>query len=318
MWADQPIQDWIDAVCRQYSRIMGRALTFDPLAAAAGGALAGIDTGEHWRAAISDGTQTVGVLRLKSRIGHERDAEFLRACEAAELTAQLIERVIVTRGPDDLIPSEPRRPGPVCYESPQTSNVTFSTRPAETPAGPRRIDRLLDALRRLTGFPAAALFVRGTNEGVQQLCALRSTDAVNLAAESLEACLEGLEDDRGEDRVAVYRRYVEPQTPFPFLPPGVATGVAYRVGSANCPEGSLWMFDRRDRRLTHRDRHMLRLVSERLEPLIEHAALLDERSNSRLLNAEVRVASRTQPSAPVEYTGRAGWCEIAGCTQTTR
>lgn len=316
MWADQPIQDWIDAVCRHYSRIMGRALTFHPDAGGSTAPRLPSEADEHWRATISDGAQTVGILRLKSRSGHERDAEFLRACETAELTAQLIERAIHTRGHDEFrsldVPAGLIKSLDAARPTPEAaSDGTAASRAAS------RITRLLDALRRMTGYPAAALYLRG-DDGGEKLSALRSTESIRLSRESIADCPAGFDDNAGSDGVSVFRKSVDPQTPLPFLPASVSTALACRIRSTSGPAGSLWVFDRRDRPATHRDRHMLRLVADRLAPVMEQAALLDERSKGRLLHAELKVVSRTHLSAPVHYRAPDGWCEIAGCTQSAR
>ncbi|MBX3440482.1 MAG: SpoIIE family protein phosphatase, partial [Planctomycetaceae bacterium] len=317
MWTHQPTWDWIDTVCRQYSRIMGRALTFDSHAAEVrSGAIR--DTGdalEQWRVTIRDGAQTVGVLRLRSRSGQERDAEFLKACETAELTAQLIERVIATRGGDDLVRPAPPRGASTDNDRPlATKTASKLLDPLQVAA---RMDRLLDALRRLTDYPAAALLVRDSGTGEWNWGAMRGSSVIDLSPESLAECAESLRTDQ-EDRIAVFRQSVQPFSTETFLPTNAATGIRQCLGDARSPLGALWLFDRRDRRLTHRDRHALGLAAQRLEQLLSQAKLLDDSSNGRLLKAEVRIASRTQPSSPIEYTGRQGWCEMAGCTQTAR
>ncbi len=322
MWANQPIRDWIDAACRQYSRVMGRSLTFD--AHLADGtprrAHAAAGSGEQWRATICDGTQPVGTLRLRSRCGQGRDAEFLKACETAELAAQLIERAVTTRAAEEFGAWDPVRPRAIIGQARPSATEAASDEKNEPLSAAERIERLLDTLRRLTGFPAAALLVHDPESDKEPLVTIRTAGSVEIPAESLIRCHAALAGTHPADRITVLRRSAEPDGLLTFFPESeeIATGAVQRMGGPNTAQGTVWLFDRRDRRLTHRDRHVLGLVAARLQQLADRATLLGESSDNRELKVEIKVASRAQPSSPAHFVGRDGWCEIAGCMQSVR
>ncbi len=328
MWSNQPIRDWIDAACRQYSRVMGRSLTFDTCLAdgtatvdsTSGGVHAATPTGVQWRATICDGTQMVGVLRLRSRAGQRRDAEFLKACETAELTAQLIERAVTTRAAEEFGTWDSMRPRAVIGRSHRLATAAVSDGNNEPSSAAERIGRLLETLRRLTGFAAAALLVRDPESGQEALVSMRTAGSVEISAELLIRCHATLAGAPRPGHITVFRRSAEPDGLLSLFSgeEKIATAAVQQIGGPDTAPGTVWLFDRRDRRLTHRDRHVIGLVSARLQQLVEQEMLLGESSDNRELKVEIKVASQAQPSSPAHFVGRGGWCEIAGCVQSVR
>jgi hypothetical protein len=105
MNADQSIRDWIDSVCRRSTRTTGWPFVFEPahekshrhcLVSASGSRPA-------WQTTVNNGTEAVGTLRLEYPSGRQRDEHYLQACAQAELTAELIERVLTERASNELL-----------------------------------------------------------------------------------------------------------------------------------------------------------------------------------------------------------------------
>jgi sigma-B regulation protein RsbU (phosphoserine phosphatase) len=319
MATHQPVRDWIDAVCRQYSRITGHVLHFEAADVDQHRVRPGYadEPREQWRATLCDGTRTVGVLRLNLPAGHTRDADYLGACDTAEMTAQLIERVLSLHAGDSAFADEVPPTHPNRRSVDQRHTFQAGSGLTNHPETSTAIERLLDVLLRVTDFPVAAFVIFRGNDFGRHLWAMKSSGVLMLSSAELGRCHEHLIGRTGPDSARrILRRCLDPEECRALLPKGVATGIAHTVGQNDDVHGVLWLFDRRDRRLTARDHQTIESVSARLARLLEQVTLFDHRSHSRRVRAEMKIASQSQPSSEIEFPGAEGWCELAGRMQS--
>ncbi|MCA9073599.1 MAG: serine/threonine-protein phosphatase [Planctomycetaceae bacterium] len=309
MDTDRSLRDWIDAICQQFSRATRWPLSF---VANGEGTSAAIHGETQWRAELTNGTQTVGALCLGQP--RPRDESYLQACEFAELTARLVERALSERAARELLRVRPVNESP----SKPRGGVTVTI-----DQGPREdqsmlyVDRLLRMVTRQSGFPAAALFLLK-----------RGTDQLNLYAQRVPEWLTVPHVDRSlakapidnrclRGETIIFNRPDSPEDVWSWLPDVATTGVCHPIAASGENLGTLWLYDRRDRRLTLRDRHVIESTASRLAELIERFVLLNESERSQRLRVELQVAARTQPSAKFHHGRREEWFELAGHSQTS-
>lgn len=309
MDTDQSIPDWIDAVCRQFSRA-----TCWPLSFVANGVGASATTHEQtqWRVELSNGTQTIGMLCLGQP--RPRDESYLQACELAELTAQLIDRALTERAAHELLRVRPATEPSSSLRSGVT--VTIDHGPRED-RSMMYVDRLLRSLTRQSAYPAAAVFLlkRGTDQ--LNLFAQQTPDWLDVPDPERLLCHAPLDAAclRGKP-LFVTRSDLQGESSM-WLPDAATVGACFPVAASGENLGTLWLYDRRERRLSLRDRHVIESVTSRLAELIERFVLLDESQRSQRLRVELQVAARTQPSARIHHRGTDGWFELAGHSQTS-
>ena len=295
MWTRAIDQQWIDAVCRELTRVTGWLTLFVP----AGSSHSLPVRRFAWKCEISDSNRMVGTLGIVLPAGREPDESFLRACGFTDLVAQLIQGVVVEQAAaaDLRTPAPASAPDPTAVESPPDDPWTVA------------VNRVLDVTLNMTGLRAAALLaidpqsaglrlraVR-THEGQRSLSFPRPLRDVPLDAESLR------------DGPVVIRR--QDGRGCEWLPEEMSLAVCLPLRSDKTLGGVLWFFDRRDRRLMPRELHLLKSVAGRLGELIEKAVLVEESALQREFRRELRLASETQAAPAKNCVLLGGWCEVA-------
>ncbi len=316
MGADQPVEEWIDSVCRRFSRVTGWPLIYvsihqDPLTHCTP---SDAELRSQWQSNVSNGMEVIGTLRLGQYKHRQRDASYLQACELAELAVRLIERVLMTQASNERLR--------VSLNSPSVAligrgvSVTVD-RQRSQPQSVMYVDRMLSMASRLTGYPAVALFLRkrGTEElnlsmqwGPQWLEIPHSSRMLEMSPIDA-ACLDG--------GLRIINRTSAHDEETDFLPTQATTGVCQGICVSDDALGTLWLYDRRDRRLTLRDRHVITSVAARLGELIERTILLDESAHSQRMRVELQVAARSLPAATIQHRGTEGWYELACHSQAS-
>jgi len=291
---------WIDSVCRQLSRVTGWPTSFCP----AEGAEHQTSSAYRWTTELKTLDQFIGTLSVELPPGRPLDDDFLRACETADLTAQLIRRLLTGQ------PRQQRDRFPPSV----TSSRMQADRAAD--AWTEAVNRVLDVGLRLTSFRSAALLVLDRDIGRLRLRAQRNVDdqTVMMFGRPLDSAPFDLEALR-HDATVVCRR----QNQFSeWLPDGMSLGVCQGIRTSEGLEGTLWVFDRRDRRLTVREQAILDSIAARLAELVEQAQQIEESALQRRLKAELRIAAESQPRRLTGWQSPAGWCHVAGRTESAR
>lgn len=308
MWTRAADQEWIDAVCRQLTRVTGWPAVYAP-SPPPEGASAPVPLGIRafsWMCEISDGDRTVGTLGVVLPEGRELDDSFLRACESADLIAQLVQRILVQQS----------AAAGLRTATPATNRPGVSSEATDADPWTQAVNRVLDVVLRLTGLRAAALLVADPQNDCLRLRAGRTHDRRSVASfdrplgeppfdlkslrnKPIVICRQ---DSRFSDR----------------LPDSMSFGVCYGIHTNESLCGTLWVFDRRDRRLTPREQQILESIVIRLGEFIERAVLVEESALQRQLRSELRIASETQAAQQVSSERLGGWCRLTGRLETVR
>jgi phosphoserine phosphatase RsbU/P len=298
MWIEQTDYEWIDAVCRQLSRVTGWPTSFAPH-----DEVTPDPPGEyHWSCELHTPEGCPGTLHVTLPPGRELDEGFLRACETVDLAMLLIRRVLMARtSPDE------RSGGPA---GPPGSSA--GARP--TDPWTEAVRRVLDVALRLTSFRAAAVLVLDRDAHRLRLRGQVSRDGMILFGRQLDQ--SPFDADALRNQLVVIRR--RDQRFLEWLPEGMSLGVCRGIQTAQGPQGTLWMFDRRDRRITGREEVVLQSVAARLSELIEQATQIEDGEQQRRLRAELRIAAEAQPQQQLLMQGADGWCRIAARSESAR
>jgi phosphoserine phosphatase RsbU/P len=292
MWILQPEREWIDSVCRQLSRVTGWPTTFAPAAEPT------LEVpGEYqWSCELQSHWGRVGTLNVLLPLDRELDDSFLRACETADLATQLIRRVLIAQAVRDELPP----------------TISSGGRPAE--GWEEAVHRVLDVALRLADMRAAVLFVLDRDSGQLRLRGQLCRDRMLLFGRPLDQ--SPFDAAAIQSTPVVIRRREEQFSE--WLPEGMALGVCRGIQSSQGLQGTLWMFDRRDRRLTSREEAVLESISVRMAELIEHARQVEAGAQQRRLQAELRIAAESQPRHQFRLQGAGGWCHIAARSECAR
>jgi sigma-B regulation protein RsbU (phosphoserine phosphatase) len=81
-----------------------------------------------------------------------------------------------------------------------------------------------------------------------------------------------------------------------LLPASTRSALCVAVASETVPIGTLWVYDRRDRRFDSRDRHVLQSIAAQFAAVLERAALLQESETTGRINRELRFAQECEPN----------------------
>lgn len=315
MGANPPVREWIDAVCRRSSRVTGWPIVFESAGRQANGSIPTDFCGpSQWRSSVSNGTETVGTLRLEPLQGRKRDEGYLHACEVAELTAHLIERVLTEQASNELLRVS-NRPAPAQPSSTGVSVTIERGLPQQQPL--RYVQTLLRTAVRQSGFPAAALFIHEPGTDELRLRAQQAPEWLNIPQPTRLLSLSPVDAACLKGELQVLQRSMLSDDEASLLPDQIAVGVCRAITAAGRPLGTLWLYDRRERRLTIREQHIIASVTSRLGELIERTRLLDESERSQRLRIELQVAARSQPAAQVQYEGTDAWYELAGHSESS-
>lgn len=300
MWIQDVDHTWIASVCRRLSRVTGYPTTFAPVVRDTAASLLEYS----WTGELLEDGQPIGGLRVALPRGCELDARFLCACETVDVAAQLVQEVLNCRG---------RRFGSLNDEAPGQAVLSGETHADSWSAS---IDRVLDVGLRLTGFRAAALYLLDSQSSVLRLRSERTRDRNTVLMYGRPLDQAPFDTRALQHQPTVIRRQAGEFSA--WLPEGMSLGVCRGLETTHGTQGTLWVFDRRDRRLTLRDEQALDSIVIRLSSLLEQADAAQEHVRQRQLRAELRIASEAQPDQQVSLVGADGWCDISGRTESAR
>src|SRR5690606_31230202 len=141
------------------------------------------------------------------------------------------------------------------------------------------VNRVLDVALRLTNLRAAVLFLLDRDAGRLRLRGQICRDRMLLFSRPLEHSPFDAAALRSGPVVIRRRdgRFSE------WLPEGMSLGVCRGIQTSQGLQGTLWMFDRRDRRLTGREQAVIDSIVVRLTDLIEQINRMEEGAEQRRL-----------------------------------
>jgi sigma-B regulation protein RsbU (phosphoserine phosphatase) len=284
---------WIGDACRQFSDAIGWDLEFVPI----GGARAdGIedrlrhDAATGWFAAITDGQERIGFLKLGLPDDARQDRSFNSIGDLAEAFAQLISRSATAAR---------------LAESRTDDVTTLVDIGRSVPTERNLVDalkRLLEGVTQLTAFRSCAFFLLDPSTERLKLRAHSHRDAPLVPA-SLRSLSENPPDLQALARGRAIFGGDEINQVAAWLPPGTSTAVCLAIGSETGPIGTLWVYDRRSRQPTDREMHVLESIAVQVATLLERVVLLRESATQHRLQRDLQLASQAQsaqetPSLP--------------------
>ncbi|MFO0918343.1 MAG: SpoIIE family protein phosphatase [Planctomycetaceae bacterium] len=271
-----PFNAWIAELVPRLEQALGWPIRFQ-----AGDDDSAIETADCWQCLIDDGLQVVGRLTLQLPADPRRDAGFSAARETAELFADMLSRLAKSTR---------------CAES-HRQDVSALVELGRTI--PRSDDfrtalgQLLQVVTQLSGMWSAAFFLLDPRDDRLELRATYRipSRAIPQPVRSRQATgAEALAWQRGA-LILTKRDYDSRQ----WLPDPAAVGVAVPVIVDAELIGTLWCYDRRERRIDDREIHVLQSAAAQIAAVLERTALLEESAQRRQLKSDLRVASRTLP-----------------------
>lgn len=280
-------QELIPGLCRQFTQSTGWRLRFsrpeEPLTDHDHAALPN-DANPAWFAEINDGYDLNGVLSLEPPEYGEAHLSFVQATDLAEMLAQLLARLATAT----------RRV--------ETGNRDVSTLvnlgmavPAQDNL-PWSLNQLLKAAVQLSGARGAAFFLLSSNLSQLRLRAVYqvTADEVPSATRDLASSRSDLAALAGEP-VAMSAATAE-SVQDPQLPYGYRSALCVAVESETVPVGTLWVYDRRARAFSDRDREVVQSIAAQVAVVLERVALLRENRMQDRITRELKAASEGQPN----------------------
>ena len=304
MWTRATNHQWIEAACRELTRVTGWLILFVPDSSSPTEAARRF----AWRSEISDGNQRVGTLGVVMPVGRKPDESFLRACDYTDLVARLIQGVVAEQS----AAADLRTPAP------PTGAESTSTEAGPADPWTLAVNRVLDVTLQTTGLRAAALLAadpQAAGDGLR-LRAVRTHDGQPPLTFPRPLCEFPFDADSFRSGPIVIRR--QNGRLCEWLPDGMSLAVCCQLRTHETLGGVLWVFDRRDRRLMPREQHLLLSVASRLGDLAEKAVLVEESELQRKLRTELRIASETQTPPSNSSVQLGGWCQVASRLETYR
>ncbi|MBW3539235.1 MAG: SpoIIE family protein phosphatase [Planctomycetes bacterium] len=268
---------WIDGLCRRFSRATGWCLEFDRDDAGGRAHIAAAD--EVWRAAVHDGREPRGFLRLRGDVGRAESRTGRALRDLIDLLAELLSRTLAA---GESLASQSSHVGTL---------LSLGVSLGGEQELPSAVGHLLAAAVELTGFESAA-FLLLDRDG----CSLHLRACSRIAAETIASPSRNLLDDppdldalaRGRTRILrADARAAE------WLPDGALGGSCQCVATSEGPIGTLWCFDRRTR-VPAGELSVLEAIAAQMGAALERMALRCESANGQRLRHDVRVASKSQ------------------------
>lgn len=305
MWTGQTDLQWIDSVCRQLSRVAGWVVSFAPCHSECCHSRRPERTADYaWKHDLTTSDGCLGTICVALPPERNLDRSYLTACELADLTAQLIQRVLVERSRGRVQPHARSREADAGADDAAADAWTDS------------VQRILDIALRLTGFRAAALFVLDADSATLKLKAQRTCDRQTVMFFGRPLDEAPFDHQALKNGSVVIRRRENHFSE--WLPEGMSLAVVRGITTLRGARGTLWVFDRRDRRLTTREEQVLSFLTSRLSEFVEQAVLIEESALQKRLRAELRIAAESQPERHLHVDGHGGWCQISGRTESAR
>lgn len=286
---------WLAAVCQRFTEATGWTLRYT--------ALEGEPTGQVeaelralsgccWLAPIDDGRETTGFLHLELPDDESRDRSYRAVTELGEIVGHLLSRL------GDANRRLDRRTRDV------STLVEMGLSVQQSEGLQSSLDRLLTASAQLSGYWTSAFFLINPSADLFQLRAVYQPQATRVPFSrrdfaQLPPDLQAI----GSGRLRIDRNGPWGE----WLPEEAVTGVCVPVLAHSGPIGTLWCYDRRERKFLDREFHVLQSVAAQIAAVLERAVLLRESATQQRLKRELRTISDRQPhGAQCELPGEWG------------
>ena len=238
-----------------------------------------------WQSDLRDGHHRTGWLRIDQPTGRRRDDSFLHACRVAEALVPTLSIVL----------AEPCSTETVLDELPAD---------ADDESVPAVIDRVLENLLRLTGLRSAGFFLRSRDGLRMTLQAERHRDGQAIPRPERSVPDSPFDAAAVAGQRSLVRREWSDLPPElwqvgdDWLPESCQLGICQPVATSHQPSdvlGTLWVFDRRARRLPRRELQIIESVAARLGQVLEKAVLFQESAERQRLTDDLLAASGNTP-----------------------
>ena len=288
------VSEWIAAIRRQSTRILGWNLKFTPVTSTADELEQQLRQADRtcWQAAIGDGLTTVGFVHLDLADDPQADRTFLATSELADILATLVTRIVTS---ERLL---------------ESTSSEFSTLADLGLSVGRQQDlqeivrELLLAAVKLTGFRSIAFYL--LNPRTDQLCLKTSysVDPIQFVHETRHLRNHPPDlDALNGNTVHLNRGNISTELET-WLPTHIRTGICLPVQTETNPFGTLWIYDRRKRQLTDRDSHVLASIAAQIAGVLERAVLVTESADQYRLRRELQVVSQFQPDETFHFVSK--------------
>jgi sigma-B regulation protein RsbU (phosphoserine phosphatase) len=294
-------QTWIQDLCRQFSDATGWPLQYTLFDSTDSKRSTDFkaDPNWCWSKEISDGDQPVGHLHIDLPENPQADRSFLAVCDLAEITGELLNRLTASN----------RNLESRTQDVSTLVDVGLSVSREDDLQG--ALKRLLAAALDLTGFRASGFFLLNSNTEELTLRVSHCLDSQEIpfprrnlseSQPDLEALSRGVMQIQKQDSPELCH----------WLPAGIWTGFCVSVQSESGPFGTLWIFDRRSRIPTERERHVLQSIAAQICTVLERAVLLKESETQHRIRRELLSLTDEKTTDTITFTPKSSWFEAAG------
>jgi len=130
------------------------------------------------------------------------------------------------------------------------------------------------------------------------LAQLRLRAAYRIESVGIPRSVRGIEESRYDLEALVHGSAVvaEVHRSDALLPDGIRSALCVAVESETMPLGTMWMYDRRGRGYTERDRHVSLSIAAQIAAVLERVALLRGSDQHHRMARELEAASQTHPA----------------------
>lgn len=281
----QETQSLLPVICRQFSQATGWNLAFAPIEG-------DFDTLESryanspdccWLSEVTDGREPLGLLHLSPSDHLHPACTFVQVTDLADAISDLINRLCTSTRRLEIRNNDVSTLVHLGMAVPAQDNLAWA------------LTQVLKAAVQLTTARSAAFFLLTPDLKRLKLRAVYQLVAAQVPLNDRQLA------DSGQDLDALAKGPVSIATEEgeknPFLPDGYRVGVCVSVQSESMPIGTLWVYDRRTRTFSDRDRHVLQSIARQIAAVLERVALLRHTETHDRIARELRSASETQPDA---------------------
>ncbi len=281
----QDTQSLFPAVCRQFSHATGWTLAFlraegdfDTLEARFAN-----DSDCCWFTEITDGREPIGVLYLTPSEHLHPACTFVQVTDLADTIADLLNRLCTSTRRLEVRNDDVSTLVHLGMAVPGQDNLAWA------------LTQVLKAAVQLTTTRSAAFFLLTPDTKRLKLRAVYQLGAAQVPHTERHL------GDSSADLTALGSGPVElvsgEGSAEAFLPDGYRVGMCVGVQSETMPIGTLWVYDRRSREFTDRDRHVLQSISRQIAAVLERVALLRHTETHDRLARDIKTASQSQPAS---------------------
>ncbi|MGQ0634799.1 MAG: PP2C family protein-serine/threonine phosphatase [Planctomycetaceae bacterium] len=259
------------------------------------------DPGCCWSTVISDGHRPAAFLWLDRPKDTEPAITQFDACRLAEAVAKLFERLAAAAAQLALRNKDVSMLLDLGLKIPAQDDLSFA------------LSQLFKAATHLTNARGAAFFLLDSSATRLNLRGVYQLARNEIPRAERELCA-GSPDLRALLDQPTALRADRPGG-LPWLPATMQVALVTGVQSEQAPFGTLWVYDRRDKQFSQRDRHVLQSIAAQLAAVLERSALLRGSEQQERISRDLRAASRAQCDIDPRDVPEDPRFEIAGrCT----